>query len=92
MSTAETLGNIFFDPGATFESLRKKPRFLVVALITVAMFVGFTALLFQKVNFEEFMRQQIEKSPRTAQMTTTLSHESCPIGIRRHGRLNRVDN
>ena len=69
MSTAETLGNIFFDPGATFESLQKKPRFLVVALIMVVMFVGFSVLLFQKVNFEEFMRQQIEKSPRTAQMT-----------------------
>ncbi len=65
MSTAETLGNIFFDPGATFESLRKKPRFLVVALIMVVMFVGFSVLLFQKVNFEEFMRQQIEKSPPT---------------------------
>jgi Yip1 domain len=85
MSTAETLGNIFFDPGATFESLRKKPRFLVVALIMVVMFVGFSVLLFQKVNFEEFMRQQIEKSPRTAQMTPeqkeqAVKMQSGPIG------------
>ena len=85
MSTAETLGNIFFDPGATFESLQKKPRFLVVALIMVVMFVGFSVLLFQKVNFEEFMRQQIEKSPRTAQMTPeqkeqAVKMQSGPVG------------
>lgn len=85
MSTSETLGNIFFDPGATFESLQKKPRFLVVALIMVVMFVGFSVLLFKKVNFEEFMRQQIEKSPRTAQMTPeqkeqAVKMQSGPVG------------
>ena len=68
MSTGETLGNIFFDPGETFESLRKKPKFLVAGFIIIAMFLTVTVILFQKVNFEDFMRQQIEKNPRTAQM------------------------
>jgi hypothetical protein len=68
MSTAETLGNILFDPGATFESLREKPRFLVAGVILILVSVGVTTLLFQKVNFQDFMRQQIEKSPSTAQM------------------------
>ena len=28
MSEVETLGNIFIEPGRTFEDLRRKPRFL----------------------------------------------------------------
>lgn len=69
MSTAETLSNIFFEPGRTFESLRRRPRFLVAALIMIALATAFTILLFQKMDFERFMREQIEKSPRAEQMT-----------------------
>ncbi len=29
MSEVGTLGSIFFEPGATFEDLRRKPRFLM---------------------------------------------------------------
>lgn len=69
MSTSETLTNIFFEPGRTFEALRARPRFLVAALIITALTTLFTILFFEKVNFEQFMRDQIENSPRTAQMT-----------------------
>jgi hypothetical protein len=69
MSTPETLGNIFFDPAATFESLERKPRFLTAGLILIILSLGVTMLLFQKVDFEEFMRQQFENNPKTAQMT-----------------------
>jgi hypothetical protein len=69
MSTGATLGNIFFDPGSTFEALRHKPRFLVATIITMLIVVGISAVLFTKIDFREFMKQQIDKSPRTAQMS-----------------------
>lgn len=68
MSTPETLANIFFEPGATFAALRERPRFLVVGLIIIALTLVVTILLMQKVNFGDFMIQQMEKSPQAAQM------------------------
>jgi len=68
-STIETLTGIFFEPGETFEALRERPRFLVAALIILALTLLFTFVLFQRINFEQFMRAQIENSPRTEQMT-----------------------
>ena len=68
MSTPETLANIFFEPGATFEALRARPRFLAVALILVALTALVTVMLFQKVPYAQVVRDAIEKSPRTAEM------------------------
>lgn len=69
MSTPETLGGIFFEPGRTFEALRERPRFLVAALILIALTALVTLLLFQKISFEQVVRDAIERSPRTEQMT-----------------------
>jgi len=69
MSTAETLTGIFLEPSRTFEALRARPRFLVAALILVALALVVTVLLFSKIDYAAFMREQIVKSPRGAQLT-----------------------
>ena len=69
MSTPATLTGIFFEPGATFEALRERPRFLVAAIIIVVLSLAVTVLLFNKIDYVAFMREQIMKSPRAAQMT-----------------------
>lgn len=69
MSTAQTLSSIFFEPGPTFEALRVRPRFLVAGSIMLALTIGVTILLFQRIDFTEFMRAQVENSPRAEQMT-----------------------
>lgn len=76
MSTPETLANIFFDPGATFAALRARPRFLVAALLIIAFTILVTALLFQKVKFEDVVRQAIENNPRTSQMTAEQKQQA----------------
>jgi hypothetical protein len=68
MSTPDTLANIFFEPAATFTALRERPRFLVAALIMAALLVGVTALILQRVNFEDAVRRAIENNPQTEQM------------------------
>jgi len=69
MTTPATLANIFFEPGRTFEALRERPRFLVAGLILVLLTLLVTVLLFQKINFEQAMRNTIENSPRAEEMT-----------------------
>jgi hypothetical protein len=62
MSEVGTLGNIFFEPGATFEDLRRKPRFLLASLIMIVLISTFSVLFFQKIGFEEITRARLERS------------------------------
>lgn len=85
MTTPETLANIFFEPGATFEALRARPRFLAVALILLALTALVTVLIFQKVPYEQVVRDAIERSPRTAEMPPeqkeqVIAMQTGPVG------------
>lgn len=67
MSEASTLVNIFFDPGNTFDDLRRKPRFLMATIIMVILTTAFSFAFYYKVgeqNWRRFMVEQIEKSPQ----------------------------
>ncbi|MGB7925297.1 MAG: YIP1 family protein [Pyrinomonadaceae bacterium] len=69
MSTGETLGNVFFEPGSVFESLRSRPRFIVAGLIVIALSMAFTVLFFQRIGYDRAMREALENSPRSSQMS-----------------------
>jgi hypothetical protein len=60
MSTPATLTNIFFEPTATFDALRQRPRFLIAALLILALFIGFYFLFTQKLGLETVARAQME--------------------------------
>lgn len=60
MSTPETLAGVFFEPSATFDALRRRPRFLVAALIVVGLFVAFYFLFTQRLGAERVVRSQVE--------------------------------
>ncbi|MGI9104719.1 MAG: Yip1 family protein [Pyrinomonadaceae bacterium] len=68
MTTPQTLTNIFFEPGSTFAALRERPRFLIAAVIMMGVFLAFTTLLLQRVNYEAMVRESIDTNPRTAEM------------------------
>lgn len=68
MSTPQTLSNIFFEPGRTFEALRERPRFLVATLVTALVVIAFTFVMFQRVSYEAMVRESIETNSRTADM------------------------
>ena len=60
MSTVETLTSIYFEPGATFEALRSRPRFLIAGLITVIVFMAYYTTFVWRVGSETIARAQIE--------------------------------
>jgi hypothetical protein len=72
MSEIGTLGNIFLEPGRTFEDLKRKPRF-ILATIIVSLLVGvYGFALATKIGekgVREFIVEQIEKNPQTSSMT-----------------------
>ena len=80
MSTAETLTGIFFEPSRTFEALRSRPRFLVCGLILLAVACTVTAILYARVDMGQFVRDQIERSPRAAQLSEEQKDMQARIG------------
>lgn len=69
MTTPETLGNIFFEPGRTFEALRERPRFLVAALITLVAFMAFYLAYMQRVGYENVINAEIETRSQGGSMS-----------------------
>jgi hypothetical protein len=68
MSEVGTLGGIFFEPGKTFEDLRRKPRFILASLLMILAFTAFNFLYINKVGFEQIIRARIESNERIQQM------------------------
>src|SRR6185436_7400524 len=69
MSTGETLTGIFFEPSRTFEALRARPRFLVAGIILLVVAILVTAVVFMRVDMDQFIRERIERSPNAAQVS-----------------------
>jgi hypothetical protein len=64
MSEAATLGNIFFEPGRTFEDLRRKPRFIFAIVLIALLVTGYQLGLQMKVGesgMRSFIAEAIEK-------------------------------
>ncbi|HUF03894.1 MAG TPA: Yip1 family protein [Aridibacter sp.] len=57
MSEIATLGNVFIEPGRTFEDLRKKPRFIIAFVIIAILSTSYMIALSQKVGDEQIRRE-----------------------------------
>lgn len=83
MSEVGTLGSIFFEPGNTFEDLRRKPRFILAGLITVFLITLFQFAFIERVGFERIIRERFESNSRIQQMpedakNTLIEQQSGP--------------
>ena len=80
MSTPETLTGIFFEPSRVFESFRSRPKFLVAGLILLILKIGVTALVYQRIDMGQYIRDKMEKNPRNASQTEEQKEMGVKIG------------
>lgn len=80
VSTPATLTGIFFEPGQTFEALRARPRFLIAGLILLLLTIGVTAVVYQRIDMAQYIRDKMEKSPRNAAQTEEQKEMGVKIG------------
>jgi len=69
ISEVGTLGTIFFEPGRTFEDLKRKPRFIMAAVIIALLVTAYSIGLQYKIGqagLRSFIAEQIDKSPRSS--------------------------
>jgi hypothetical protein len=80
MTTPATLSGIFFEPGPTFEALRKRPRFLVVGIILLLLMTVVDVALFTRVDMGQYMRDKMEQSSQSQGQTQEQKELGIKIG------------
>lgn len=73
MSEAATLANIFFEPGGTFEDLKRKPRFILASIIICLLVTAYGFGIYYKIGdagTRSFIAEQIDKSPQAGSMSS----------------------
>ncbi|MEO6334621.1 MAG: Yip1 family protein [Pyrinomonadaceae bacterium] len=73
MSEASTLGNIFFEPGNTFEDLRRKPRFVLAMLVICILSTVYAFGLYYKIGdagVRQWATEQMDKNPAVGSLTS----------------------
>jgi hypothetical protein len=73
---------VFFSPKATFEDIIRKPSWLVPVLLTTILSIAVSIVINQRINWREFMSQQIEKSPRAAQLSAKQKQQQIEGGAK----------
>jgi hypothetical protein len=73
---------VLFSPKSTFEDISRKPTWLLplslLAILGAVVAVG----LNQKMNWGEYVSQQIEKSPRAAQLSAEQKEKQIEVGAK----------
>jgi hypothetical protein len=63
------LQGIFFEPTTTFREIRERPSWLIALILTMLISVISAAIIFQVIDYQEFLRTQIEASPTANRLT-----------------------
>lgn len=85
MSEAATLGSIFVSPGAVFEDLRRKPRFILAILAMIIAVTAYQFLFVQKMGedrMKSFAVEQLEKNSQMQSMSPEQKEAALATGSR----------
>jgi hypothetical protein len=73
---------VLFSPKPTFEDIARKPTWLLPVLILAILGAVVAVGINQKMNWREYMSQQIEKSPAGAQLSTDQKQQRIEAGAK----------
>jgi hypothetical protein len=73
---------VLFSPGKTFEDIVRKPSWLVPIIISTLLSIIAVVALNQRVNWREYITQQMEKNPRTANLSADQKQQQAEVGAK----------
>jgi hypothetical protein len=82
MSAISRVFGVLFSPQKTFEDVVKKPGWIVPIALLTLLSVAVSFGLNQRVNWREFISQQIEKSPQAAQLSAEQKEQRIEGGAK----------
>lgn len=74
--------NVLFSPGKAFEDIVKSPTWLLPIVILTLFSIAVSYGINQKVNWREFMGQQLDKSPQAAQLSPEQREQRIEAGAK----------
>src|SRR5215471_2303645 len=84
-ATISPFGRVFgvlFSPKKTFEDIVRKPSWLLPIVISTVLGLLVSMAINQRINWREFMSQQIEKSPRAASLSAEQKQQQIEAGAK----------
>jgi Yip1 domain len=82
MSAIGRVFNVLFSPKKTFEDIVRKPGWVVPVVISTILSIAVSYALVQRVNWREYISQQMEKSPQAAQLSPEQKEQRIDTGVK----------
>jgi hypothetical protein len=73
---------VFFSPKATFEDIVRKPSWLIPVVLMTVLSTLAGVVFVQRANWREYISQQIEKNPSTANMSAEQKEQRIEGGVK----------
>lgn len=73
---------VLFSPKSTFEDIVRKPSWLLPVVLSTVLGLLVSVAINQRINWRDFMNQQIEKSPRAAQLSSEQKQRQIETGAK----------
>jgi hypothetical protein len=82
ISPVARITGVFFSPKATFEDIVRKPNWILPIALQTLLSVLAVFAMSQRINWREFISQQIEKSPQAAQLSAEQKEQRIEAGAK----------
>lgn len=73
---------VFFSPKSTFEDIVRKPSWLLPFVIFIALVIGVCITLNLRMNWRDYISQQIEKSPQASSLSAEQKEQRIETGAK----------
>jgi hypothetical protein len=73
---------VLFSPKATFEDIARKPSWILPVLLSTILGIASTVALNQRMNWREYIGQQLEKSPQAANLSAEQKQRQAEISAK----------
>jgi Yip1 domain len=73
---------VLFSPKATFEDIVRKPGWLLPFAIFIALVVAVCVCINLRVNWRDYISQQIDKSPQASQLSAEQKEQRVEAGVK----------
>jgi hypothetical protein len=81
---------VFFSPKPTFEDIVRKPSWVLPVVLLTLFSLAVSFAINQRINWREFMSQQIEKSPQAANLSAEQKEQRIEAGAKFTGPFTYV--
>lgn len=82
ISAAGRVAGVFFSPKATFEDIVRNPGWVLPVALLTLLSLAVSFAINQRINWREFISQQIEKSPQSANMSAEQKEQRIEGGAK----------